>query len=647
MICVIIAVRAIRRNSGGGKLMTNLSQIKRDRMKAFLETLKEVNSSDEQIKAINEIENFLDEKRYGLIWEEHEEQVDVMMRDNIPVFTEDESKKIISDPEKPMNFLLEGDNLHSLYLLEKTHKGKVDIIYIDPPYNTTNEGFTYDDKKVDINDGFRHSKWISFMHKRLKVAKNILSPNGILFISIDDNEYQNIKSLCDEIFGTTSFVTSFIWQKKTGASDAKGIATITEYILCYCNNRDKSKWNNIFSQNFGSYDKNRYRHTDDYYDERGPFYFDNLDRGGLTYSDSMNFGVEAPDGTIVFPNGRQSFENDGWIWKWSKSKIQWGFENGFLEFQKSSNKQGGWALKYKNYLNVDNEGNPIDRSAPFKNLIQFVINQAGTNELKYMFNNKSPFSNPKPSELIKYLISLSNKQDALVVDFFAGSGTTGHAILKLNKEDGGERRFILATNNENNIAEEITFERIKKVINGYKTSSKSSDLLYEYKFTVSKLNKADEVLQNVEKVIAENKDKYDTITKTMKDNTLRVQGEYKKNSMVMGIPANIKYFKTDFIPRSADEDHSLTDDLLNHIKEMAELEFGVDLDTSLNIKMVMDEDELDEFFEEETNCDLTLLVPTFVLLKGVQEYVAEQRNITLIRVPDYYFATELKEAGEL
>ena len=647
MICVIIAVRAIRRNSGGGKLMTNLSQIKRDRMKAFLETLKEVNSSDEQIKAINEIENFLDEKRYGLIWEEHEEQVDVMMRDNIPVFTEDESKKIISDPEKPMNFLLEGDNLHSLYLLEKTHKGKVDIIYIDPPYNTTNEGFTYDDKKVDINDGFRHSKWISFMHKRLKVAKNILSPNGILFISIDDNEYQNIKSLCDEIFGTTSFVTSFIWQKKTGASDAKGIASITEYILSYCNNRDKSKWNNIFSQNFGSYDKNRYRHTDDYYDERGPFYFDNLDRGGLTYSDSMNFGVEAPDGTIVFPNGRQSFENDGWIWKWSKSKIQWGFENGFLEFQKSSNKQGGWALKYKNYLNVDNEGNPIDRSAPFKNLIQFVINQAGTNELKYMFNNKSPFSNPKPSELIKYLISLSNKQDALVVDFFAGSGTTGHAILKLNKEDGGERRFILATNNENNIAEEITFERIKKVINGYKTSSKSSDLLYEYKFTVSKLNKADEVLQNVEKVIAENKDKYDTITKTMKDNTLRVQGEYKKNSMVMGIPANIKYFKTDFIPRSADEDHSLTDDLLNHIKEMAELEFGVDLDTSLNIKMVMDEDELDEFFEEETNCDLTLLVPTFVLLKGVQEYVAEQRNITLIRVPDYYFATELKEAGEL
>ncbi|MTO50983.1 hypothetical protein GMC37_13975, partial [Turicibacter sanguinis] len=420
-----------------------------------------------------------------------------------------------------------------------------------------------------------------------------------------------------------------------------------EYILCYCNNQDKSKWNNIFSQNFGSYDKNRYRYTDDYYDERGPFYFDNLDRGGLTYSDSMNFGVEAPDGTIVFPNGRQEFENDGWIWKWSKNKIEWGFENGFLEFQKSSNKQGGWALKYKNYLNVDNEGNPIDRSAPFKNLIQFVINQAGTNELKSMFNNQSPFSNPKPSDLIKYLISLSNKQDALVVDFFAGSGTTGHAILKLNKEDGGERRFILATNNENNIAETITFERIKKVINGYKTSSKASDLLYEYKFTFSKLNKADEVLQNVAKVISENEDKYETITKTMKDNTLIVQGEYKKNSMVAGIPSNLKYFKTDFIPRTTDEDDSLTDNLLDHIKEMVELELSVDLLTSQNVKIVMDECELDEFFEEDTNSDVTLLLPTFVLLKGAQEYVAEQRNITLIRVPDYYFATELREAGEL
>lgn len=300
--------------------MTNLSQIKKAKMKAFLETLKETNN-DEQIKAINEIENFLDEKRYGLVWEDHEEEVDVMMRTNIPVFIEEESKKIISEPDKEMNFLLEGDNLHSLYLLEKTHKGKVDVIYIDPPYNTLNEGFTYDDKKVDVNDGFRHSKWISFIEKRMRIAKNLLAPDGIIFISIDDNEYQNIKSLADEVFSNNSFVTNFIWQKKTGASDAKGVATITEYVLCYCNNNDRSQWNNIFAQNLESYDKKRYRLTDNYYSERGPFYFDNLDRGGLNYSDSMNFGVEAPDGKIVYPNGRSEYENDGWIWKWSKSKI--------------------------------------------------------------------------------------------------------------------------------------------------------------------------------------------------------------------------------------------------------------------------------------------------------------------------------------
>ncbi|WP_195962559.1 site-specific DNA-methyltransferase [Clostridium tyrobutyricum] len=627
--------------------MTNLSQIKRDRMKDFLETLKATNNSDDQIKAINEIENFLDEKRYGLVWEEHEEEVDVKMRDNIPVFTEDETKKIISDPEKPMNFLLEGDNLHSLYLLEKTHKGKIDVIYIDPPYNTLNEGFTYDDKKVDANDGFRHSKWVSFMEKRLRVAKNLLSTNGVLFISIDDNEYQNIKTLSDEIFTANSFVTSFIWQKKTGASDAKGIATITEYILCYCNNPEKTQWNNIFSQNFESYDKNRYRLTDEYYSERGPFYFDNLDRGGLTYSDSMNFGVEAPDGKIVFPNGRSKFENDGWIWKWGKNKIERGFENGFLEFQTSTNKAGGWALKYKNYLNVDNEGNLIDRSAPFKNLIQFVINQAGTNELKYLFNNRSPFSNPKPSELIKYLISLVNKNDAIVLDFFAGSGTTAHAVLKLNQEDSGTREFIIATNNENNIAEEVTYERIKKVIEGYKTSGKAKDILYEDSLTLAKLRRADNILAKLDEVAEANSGKYDSISKKIEDKKVVVYGEYNKNSQVEGTGGNLKYFKTDFIARNINEDESLSDDLLDHIKEMAELEYGVDLKTTPKVKLVLDEDELDEFLDNGDNKDLAILVPTFVLLKGPQEYAAEKRNITLIRVPDYYFAVELKEAGEL
>lgn len=446
---------------------------------------KDPKGNQKDINELLEVQKLINQKKYGLVWEEHAEKVDKEMETKIPVFIEDKNKRIDNGESKKINFILEGDNLHSLYLLEKTHNHKIDVIYIDPPYNTENEGFTYNDKKVDKNDGYRHSKWISFMQRRLVVAKKLLSRDGIIFISIDDNEYQNLKLLMDEIFGEEKFVTNFIWRRKTGASDAKGIATITEYVLCYCNNPNKKEWNSIFKQNEQSYDEKRYRYKDKYYNERGPFYYDNLDRGGLNYSDSMNFGVKAPDGSIVYPNGRTSFVNDGWIWKWGKDKIKWGFENGFLEFQQSNKKANGWALKYKNYLNVDNSGKLKVRSAPFKNLITSVINQAGTNELKGMFENKTPFSNPKPVELIQFLVSLCNKKDARILDFFAGSGTTGQAVLNLNNKDGGNRTFILATNNENGIAENITYKRLKKLSEGYTTSRKISEIIFQKKLTIS------------------------------------------------------------------------------------------------------------------------------------------------------------------
>ncbi|WP_372757508.1 site-specific DNA-methyltransferase [Lactococcus lactis] len=612
-----------------------------DYVKNLIEKARD-ESCESDIPKLEKLIRLLNFKKYGLVWEEHAEEVEEKMKTKIPVFTEDVSKKIMSNPDsEDYNFLLEGDNLHSLHLLEKTHLGKIDVIYIDPPYNTTNEGFTYNDKKVDSNDAYRHSKWLSFMEKRLKIASSLLSKNGILFISIDDKEYQNIKSLTDEIFGENCFVTSFIWQKKTGASDAKGIATITEYILCYCNNKDKSKWNNIFSQNFGSFDKNRYRHTDEYYNLRGPFYYDNLDRGGLTYSDSMNFGVEAPDGKMIYPNGRQKFEKDGWIWKWGKNKIEWGFKNGFLEFQKSKNKANGWALKYKNYLNVDNEGKPIERSAPYKNLIQFVINQAGTNELKSMFNNKSPFSNPKPSELIKYLISLSNKKDAKVFDFFAGSGTTGQAVLKLNQEDGGKRTFILATNNENNIAEEITYTRLSKIINGYKASSKTKNLLYEYKFTISKLKNANNVLEYMENVIAENRGKYDSISKSMKDNVLQVFGEYNKDSEVYGIPANLKYFKTDFVVKKEFPDVSLEYELLKYITPLVELEFGIDI-TNPKVQIVLNEEQLELLIDnKQLISKSTIFMHPDVFRDDKQNQILQELQIRVQEIPNYFFGTEL------
>lgn len=195
--------------------MPNLSQIKRERMMAFLQKIKdEHRDDDEMLIALGEIESKLNAKKYGLVWEQHEEAVDVMMQDNIPVFTEVAEKEIIEAPGDGFNFILEGDNLHSFRLLEKTHKGKIDVIYIDPPYNTGNKDFRYDDKYVDAVDGYRHSKWLSFIAARLQYAYRLLSETGSILISINDIEYAQLKLLCDDLFGEQKYIGTFIWKSR-------------------------------------------------------------------------------------------------------------------------------------------------------------------------------------------------------------------------------------------------------------------------------------------------------------------------------------------------------------------------------------------------------------------------------------------------
>ena len=197
--------------------MANLSQEKRQRMLAFLETIREEHKDDDEVLiALGEIENELNAKKYGLVWERHEEAVDVQMRDNIPVFTECVDKEITTTTGG-VNFLLEGDNLHSLRLLEKTHAGRIDYIYIDPPYNTGSSDFRYDDSIVIKEDGYRHSKWISFINERLLIAKRLLSEDGLIFISIDDHEVAPLTLLCNDIFGEDNHVETVIWKNKYGA----------------------------------------------------------------------------------------------------------------------------------------------------------------------------------------------------------------------------------------------------------------------------------------------------------------------------------------------------------------------------------------------------------------------------------------------
>lgn len=223
--------------------MSNLSQIRRAEMLEYLHHLKEIHTDDESRIALGKIETALTEKKYGLVWEEHEEEVDKQLVHNIPVFKEIEDKKIVRDNTTDFNFLLEGDNLHSLKLLDKTHKGNIDVIYIDPPYNTKNKEFVYDDNRVGLDDGFRHSKWLSFMGKRLDYAKNLLSDDGIIFINIDENEVHQLKILGDEIFGEDNFLGEFIWKARSGKGGTTALISIEhESILCYAKNKPEANF---------------------------------------------------------------------------------------------------------------------------------------------------------------------------------------------------------------------------------------------------------------------------------------------------------------------------------------------------------------------------------------------------------------------
>lgn len=360
------------------------------------------------------------------------------------------------------NLYIEGDNLEVLKLLQETYLGKVKMIYIDPPYNTGSDFVYNDDFKQSMEDyiedsgqydeegnrleknlesnGRFHTDWLNMIYPRLKLARNLLSEDGVIFISIDDNEQANLKKLCDEVFGESSFITKVIWRKKTGSSDVKGIATITEYALVYVKN--KKETNNALDINYNSYDRSRYKLVDEYVENRGNYYIDNLDRGSLGYVESLDFGIKAPDGKIVYPNGRIKKFNDGWRWTWGKEKVEWGLKNGFLVFKKSDSTDAKWRVYRKNYLKVNNEGKPVKKGAPYKNLITDVINTEATLKLNKLIGDRI-FSYSKPTTLIKDYIKFVQSQDSIILDFFSGSATTAHAVMELNAEDGGHRKYIM------------------------------------------------------------------------------------------------------------------------------------------------------------------------------------------------------------
>ena len=399
-------------------------------------------SHNELIKYIEELQSQLKSEKYGLYWDKNiKSENELFIKNNIPFL----QRKISLLTSFLNNLLVESDNFPFLVSMNYIYSnGSVDMIYIDPPYNTGNKDFIYNDNFVKNDDGYKHSKWLNFMEQRLVLARNLLKDSGSIFISIDDNEFANLKLLCDSIFGPTNFVGNMIWKSKSGgANDSSFIATDHEYILVYCKNIRYAKfYKDINATVTTSYNQE---------DELGRYSLDRLDKQSLGYHASLDFPIIGPDGKAYIVQHKDPSKKQA-RWRWGIETVKERYNE--LVFK--------WPYVYtKNYEKKDGQ---TPRTILFED--RFGRTRTGSTDLKSVIGIQNIFTYPKPVSLIKYLVSIGAPRDGIILDFFAGSGTTGQAVLELNKEDGGNRRFILCTNNENNICTDITYPRLKTVITG-------------------------------------------------------------------------------------------------------------------------------------------------------------------------------------
>lgn len=487
-------------------------------------------TKDQLIEVIKQLNETKAKTKYGLIWEneiEKEECVE-LLKYQIPIFHKELSIKNTLDNEE--NILIKGENYHSLVILNQLlGDGYVDLIYIDPPYFTGNEDFAYNDNFVNKEDGFKHSKWLNFMEKRISLSRNLLKNDGLFFVSIDDNEQANLKLLCDRIFGETNFVSQFIINKTAqGANQSKTFKTQHEYCLLYKKDLDH-KINSDLNQEA---DPKKYKYKDkkgiyaitNSFDSINSPLSSNKNRGYTIYynPDTLtalikdeynknegtfnNYDTQLIDSGFfpIRPGIRKGVQ---YPWNWTADRFLSEYKEE-LVFRK--NKQGKYQVLHKNRATGKVKDTTIKK---------FDTRLYGNQLLVDIIGDKK-FTYPKSVDMMKWLISKHVNKDALVLDFFAGSGTTGQAVLELNQEDGGNRRFILCTNNENNICTDVTYPRLKTVITGIRPDgSKYSD----------------------------------------------------------GIPANLHYYKTDFIPHNGNADQSKYDlvEKVNHLLCISENVYGL------------------------------------------------------------------------
>ncbi len=364
--------------------------------------------------------------------------------------------KSASVGEHSQNLIIHGDNLEALKALMPHYVGKIKCIYIDPPYNTGNEGWVYNDKvnspkikqwlekTVKLDDLTRHDKWLCMMYPRLKLLRDLLSDDGVIFVSIDDNEQHHLRFLLDEVFEEKNFVANFIWNHRKSSQNDVDVSLSHNYTFCYARNREKNRLNPL------EIDASKFSNPDN--DPRGDWVADPMDapaiRENLMYP-------------IINPNTKETFLPPvGRHWRFTKEKYEQALKDSRILFGKT----GKSRPQFKRFKNeAEEKGKNV-----FTIWDDVGTATEGTKELMELFDGQKIFDTPKPVSFMRKILKLATDKDSIVIDSFAGSGTIGHAVLDLNSEDGGSRRFVMVEM-EDDVAKDITAERVKRAIkkNGY------------------------------------------------------------------------------------------------------------------------------------------------------------------------------------
>jgi adenine-specific DNA-methyltransferase len=658
--------------------MANLSKAKREKILQQLKVIKE-NLQDIQLKAnITEIESFVTENKYGLIFEKHSENVFEELSTKIPLLKADNSREILTSNSPETNFILEGDNLQSLYLLNKTHKNSIDVIYIDPPYNNGSRDWKYNNDFVDKNDGYRHSKWLSMMNERLNLSKKLLKKDGVLICAIDENELATLTLLLEEIFGLDYRIDTICIVHNPRGVQGDNFSYTNEYALfVYKKGLKVIESREIEGDEIDWRDLRDNGHESLRTDAATCFYSIDINTNG----EIIGFGPNKTKDAEFHPS-KNIFNSDGSISIFPIDK------NG-IERKWRYNRES--VLKIRHLLKVKKIKDVFDIElgkdfGTYKTVWtdkKYDSNENGTKVINDMVPNND-FDFPKSIyNVYDCLYSvIKSKPNAIVLDFFAGSGTTGHAVLLMNNLIGGNRKFILCTNNDvgdekekefikvnpnlvkegridklskeykefeekYGIARSITFPRIKSAIIGYVSNSGSKTIIFEEKITASSLfnrQKHEQLLTKIDEVITSKKSDFNTLKTVLEENTIRIYGINEKQEKVKGLGGNLTYLKTSFVNKYSNNE-DLASLLTFNINDLITLKNMQKIDESL---ILLSDDNLENIISNiKKYKGRKIYLSPFVLLDYESKDLLLKNEIQIIKIPESFFEKELYEVGEL